>query len=133
VLLHEVSTRADGYNLIGKYLHQVKIDAEGSSDFLYMINRPRPSRVLPESKINRLSKWSVANLQSINMQFQLATDTPVSIHASPPLEQYDACRLELDISTPGERGDPIPSNMLEKVLGELIELSLEIASDGDIK
>ncbi len=134
VLLQEVSTRIDGYNLLGKYLHHVELDPEGSTDFLYSINRPRPSNILTGGSFNRLTRWSVTKMQALSMQVQLSSNAaPTALLASSPQSEIHACRLELDISTPAERNDALPAEMLQPVLGELVGLGLEIAGKGDIK
>ncbi|MDP3063830.1 MAG: hypothetical protein Q8O40_11575 [Chloroflexota bacterium] len=43
-----------------------------------------------------------------------------------------ACRLELDINTPGDYADEIPREGLGKVFEELVTFGVEIAKRGDI-
>src|SRR5436190_1193852 len=60
VLAQPTEDRHSGYVQIAKYLPSIRLDVDGSSDFLFQINRPRPSRVGIENLlINRLARWSV--------------------------------------------------------------------------
>jgi hypothetical protein len=99
----------------------------GCSDLLYQINRPRPSMLGGGLTINRLSKWSAAALQVVQID---ATRTPgASVR---PIAEFLTAQLELDISTvPGERLPSRPSELSE-VYEELVDLGLEIAPKGDI-
>jgi len=130
VLLQPVSSRIEGYNRITGYLPSVKLDGEGSSDFAYQINRPRPSKSMQALQINRLSKWSVMNLHYI----QLAVDAgqPGLTQATIPNEGHNACRLELDINTSASFSGQLPKEKLSVIFDELIAVGKEIAERGDI-
>lgn len=60
IALSRVSSKAEGYRVLDELLDSVKLDPEGSSDFLYQINRPTEveftGRKVP---VNRFTRWSV--------------------------------------------------------------------------
>lgn len=127
ILLHPVESRIDGYQFLSKYLPSVKLDPEGSSDFFYQINRRRFSTTnVPELYINRLSKWSVANLRQMGF-----------VISDKSVKRYDGknnyeCRLEIDINTMQEFKYGLPNDEIIVIYNELIELGKEISEKGDI-
>lgn len=118
-----VPDRLSGYRTIQGFLQDVKLDAEHTSDFLYQINRPRQSKVIPALKINRLSKWSVSSSRTVQW---IVGAAPQASLAGP---EVFACRLELDINTAAEHEGELPTL---DVLPELARLALEISDRGDI-
>jgi hypothetical protein len=126
VLTHPAEDRAQGYRWIANLLPSITLDPEGSSDFNYSINRPRPTRAdINGFVINRLSKWSVAKLRSIHLQLPQG---PKALLAP----ELIACRLELDINTAPEFSGEFSANDSEPIVYELIELGTEIATAGDV-
>lgn len=125
VLLETVENKIAGYERIQSFLPDVRLDPEGSTDFLYQINRPRPSKTgIPELKINRLSKWSVA--KSFLFSF-----SPDSVRLDQGLQKF-ACRLELDINTAADFNGVISREKLDSLIEELTQLGEEISYAGDI-
>ncbi len=128
VLFQPTADQRAGYLQIAKYLHWVKLDPDGSSDFFYQINRPRDSTSgIHGLRINRLSKWSVLLFQGFSVALgkqQLAT-VGYTLKES-------ACRLELDINTAPEFAGELPRDTLPKIFQELVALGEDIASKGDI-
>lgn len=126
VLLCPVESKSAGYRTLSSYLHNVSIDPEESSDLFYQINRPRNSDgEIRGLKINRLSKWSVITMQ-------IAMIGPQGSVSAVKSKENTACRLELDISTPGEYGETIEQKSISNVFNELVYLGKEIAARGDI-
>ena len=124
VILYPVSDRAAGYRQLQAYLPTVEIDAENSSDFLYRVNRRRQlGPELEDLTVNRLSNWSVAVRRSV-----MACEASVKT-----VDIGTACRLELDINTSTERRTPLPQEHITEIVGRLVEMSKEIARNGDIK
>jgi hypothetical protein len=91
ILALPVDDRKSGYELIGNYLANVKLDPIGSSDFLYQINRLRNSQLISDLEINRLSKWSVVKRGLARVD--LLPEARVSLF---PSSDTFSCRLELD-------------------------------------
>lgn len=127
VLVQPVENRATGYRLLADYLPSIAIDPDGSSDFLYQINRPRLSASgVPGLRINRLSKWSV----SLTLGTKVTMGPPgLTVAIS---EGVSACRLELDVNTAPDYEGDLPKGRLAGVLHELAGMALEIAQRGDV-
>jgi hypothetical protein len=126
ILTFGVADRATGYRTIANFL-PFDPDPDTSQDFLYQINRPRRSRVIPDQEINRLMRWSVGlHLhQTIDVSRQgMAPSTP-NISRS-------FCRLELDINTMQRAENQPPLERLPDLLGEFVGLAQEIIREGDI-
>jgi len=106
------------YEVLGRYLHGVKIDPD-SSDFSYSINRTRPTKLaLPGVKINRLSKWQAIMLL---------------LSANDVTRQTNfACNLELDINTAPSPRLEIGKDDIGPLFEEFIDLGVEIAREGDV-
>lgn len=128
-VLVPVTGKEEGYRLLEKYLPTVKIDPVGSEDFFYQINRPRPSTTgIPGLRVNRLSKWSVAYFQPI----KIGVAVPAKSAVTYPGERHDACRIELDISTPAVFEGGLPPNALDAIFRELVNAGAEIVRKGDL-
>ena len=128
-LMLPVDSRQSGYELLGKYLPNVKLDSVGTSDFLYQINRPRVSQTkISDLMINRLTKWSV--LKQGLFGFELSPNAQVATLV--PSSETLACRVELDINTSADYKGDLPSDKLTEIFTELIDLTKEIALKGDI-
>jgi hypothetical protein len=129
VTLHPVEDLPTGYRQLMRYLRSVQLhDVDNASDFLYQINRRRDSRIIPGLRINRLSKWSVASLQTVSMAMvPAAGQTQGTIGTS-----HYASRLELDINTTPEFQTEFERQQLALILRELIDFAVEIANQGEI-
>lgn len=128
ILLHSVESRQAGDRQISAYLPSVQLDLEGSSDLLYQINRPRDSSSgVPDLRINRLSKWSVATMKSVAFSMRAASVEYISARG-----EHFACRLELDINTSQYFQGELAREQLPQVFQELVDLGKEIAREGDI-
>lgn len=121
-LLIPVANQKIGNEILNKYLPHVAVHSQ-SSDFLYQINRRRPSSALRGLHLNRLSKWSIQEVQDLTIS------ADGSVIQGPGVL---ACRLELDMNTVPSL-DPLPQNHFPNLFGELVELAGEIARDGDIQ
>ena len=127
ILLQPVKTQQEGYQLIAEYLPSVKLSPGESSDFSYQINRPRDSKTgIPNLRINRLTKWSVA--QYFERRVPMA---PGAIRHFDSEVRLD-CRLELDINTAPDFQEDLPSGELSRIFEELVALGEEIATKGDL-
>ncbi len=128
VLLLPVENRVAGYRQLNSLLPQVDLDVEHSTDFLFRINRRRPSRSgIKGLEINRLSTWSVILTSAIMLE--------ISHHRSRVIdsaEKHSACRLEVDVNTAPEFPQGIYKTNLPKLFEELVDLADEIATKGDI-
>jgi len=126
VLLQPVESRPLGYRQLSAYLPYVELDYEGSSDFLYQINRPvNSSSGVADLRVNRLSKWFVA--RPIQMKVEIGSP---SITLSPSEEDF-ACRLELDVNTTPDFKAELTREQLPAVFQELINFGKQIVQEGD--
>lgn len=127
VLVIPVNDKQEGYRRLNSYLSKMELDPEGSSDFLYQINRPRSSKTISNLTINRLAKWSVAlrtvgqiSILGLRMQYMATAPETISI------------RLELDINTAAEFKDELTPSQFPSLFQELVKLGEEISTKGDI-
>jgi len=125
-LLFPTDSRGSGYRQLVAYLPSVSIDPDHTTDLFYQINRARDSAAgVPNLRINRLSKWSVAAISEAGL---VVEPTQISYLEVP--RQYFACRLEVDVNT--APGQPLPRERLSSIFGELMKLGEEIVREGDI-
>lgn len=128
VLTRSVSSRAEGYQALNELLPAVDVDADGSEDFRYQVNRPREVVVGQESvRVNRLTKWSVRRTQ-VFAGDAASPATPRSLE-----DDYHVV-LELDVNTaPGSTAILNTAATATKVFASLVELGVEISEKGDVK
>lgn len=124
-ILHKpVENHQEGYQQLSNLL-PFELDPNGSIDFLYQINRPRPSNSEIEGLIiNRLSKWAVENKRRTRLSLGNKA-TEIVVDAS------IACRLELDINSAPDFQHELRGG-LAQLFREFIELGQEISEKGDI-
>ena len=116
ILLKPVSDQQKGYETLDKHLPDVTVDPS-SSDFLYQINRRRPSTAVGGLPLNRLSKWSIQQVQEL----MISPGDGLTRRS-----ETFACRLELDInSVPSKK--PLPKDRLPALFEELVGLANEMA------
>jgi hypothetical protein len=128
-ILHQPQVdRKAGYAQLNAYLEGwVKIDPE-SSDFMYQINRPRPSQAATSDLlINRLTRWAV----TLHRSFLIAPEQGEPSVTT--VGRQSACRLEFDINNAPTLKGPLPSDKLGALLAEFGDLAVEIAERGDVK
>jgi hypothetical protein len=133
VLLQPAAGRVEGYRTLAPFLPKVQVDAEASSDFMYQINRPRPSKgAVPGLAVNRISKWSVQVTAAISFSPQLPGQVEFSPQLPGQVLQY-AVRLETDVNSTREVNAELPRAVIPSLLDELAGLTLEIAAQGDVE
>jgi hypothetical protein len=116
------TTREEGYGLMAKML-PFDLPAD-SSDLVFRINRPIASSVDHDLTLNRLMTWAVLQVDTV----ALGLDNTVGRIV--PGSSVFICRLELDISTPPGRNEPLPKDEVEKLLTEMFDTSMSIAESG---
>lgn len=126
-LVSGVSDRPEGYLKLSNYLPEINLEGSDFKDFLYQINRPRPSKLSSRITINRLIKWTV--IQSQNISVRMGDTVPAKVESSAP---WTACSLELDINTSPDSNLQYISSQPLLLLSELQNLGNEIALRGDV-
>src|SRR5437660_264682 len=120
VLIHPVADRNAAYHEITNLVPGLRLDSPEISDFLYQINRPRPSTSVTDLMINRLSKWSAGAIALAQFTLHQAggdiTKTTLST----------GTRLELDINTDPNHSGELSRESLSPLWGELVGLAREI-------
>ena len=121
-------SRDEAYSVMSHYLPFPL--SRGSSDFLYRINRPRPSKALGDGTlINRLATWAAMKVETVVVSVPIGSGGTEAV--SREGEPFFACRLELDINTAGDRSGALPQDRFDRLLAELAEAAAEIATQGD--
>ncbi len=132
VVIESAESLQGVYSRLQDFLPTVQLDPIGSSDFMYRINRPRPSKSLPGLKMNRLSTWSALQAIATSFQIPIGRPTRLSGPAVAPVSS-PASRLELDISTAEDYLGQLPADKLIPLFDEMVELAREVAANGDVK
>lgn len=112
-----------GVELLGMRIDRKRFDLRDVRDFIYQINRRRPSRVVENLIINRIAHWELAGWQVVSVG---APDGQVS-----SIEEVLAVVLNTDINTDASFGD-FPGERASDLLAELASLDMEIAANGDV-
>jgi hypothetical protein len=131
-VLRRVKDLAQGYSEISNYL-PFQVDYADSSDFLYQINRKRPSQVLPGTEVNRLMKWSVVVLGRRILRLtgsRIAEMKGTDASIVKPVDDQVALNLELDINTATNEDSSLEVGKLSELLREFVELAREILAKG---
>ena len=118
---------ATAYRTISDYL-PFDVDRGSGSDFMFQINRPRPSLALPATQVNRLTRWSVATLQIHSVDPGPGIE-PGQLNLA---QAEFACRVEFDINTAVFPNDqPFPAKSAIPLLDEMLRFAEEILREGD--
>ena len=114
-----------GLERLSGFLPSLELDSMQGADFIYRVNRPRRSTASPHVRVNRLAKWSVAQVGNIE----------VTLAAEPTLSTSNvgfATRLELDINN-DPRSGAVSKEKVPGLLNELVDLANELSLKGDIQ
>ncbi|MHC5054368.1 MAG: hypothetical protein ACYTKD_06585 [Planctomycetota bacterium] len=126
-MVEEVSNAGEGYTRIQECV-SFDFMSPGASDFLFRINRPRPSRLgIADLQVNRLVTWSVMHMKGMRVRLDPATGQ--TFHDL--VDEGFAARAEADINTAPASYGKLPQDRLTELLGEFIGLAREIADEGD--
>lgn len=120
VVRNPAADRISAYKTLASMLHSVNIDAEGSTDFMYQINRARQSNVVPGLTVNRLGKWHAIVMGIVNT---------TTFKKAGQEEHY--ARIEIDVNTM-KNSDLDLAKSAPRLINELLGLSKEIIEKGDI-
>ena len=131
IFLLPAKDHADSYERLASFLPNVTIDSVHSRDFIYRINRRRPSHSgLDGLTINRLSTW--ASVQVVETIVDLSIMSPGQAPVMQNVNARHFCRLELDINTAPEYGRILNSSTTQDLFSELAAYAEEIMINGDV-
>jgi hypothetical protein len=129
VLLNPVPNLYEGQRQLSNLLPNIGIDPEHSTDVFFQINRPRLVEAGADSlKVNRFSKWSVAQLLRFNVQM-----VGQNVGAPAGVVSVFATRLEIDIHSDETRTGALPRDFAVDLFPKLVELGVEISERGDVR
>lgn len=132
VLLIYSESRQSSYELLARFLPAVTLDAKGSENFFYQINRPRLSKSgVPDLYVNRLTKWSVTASTKVKVALNVASIGKTTQYLHPSNLAHSAT-LELDINTSPALEGELGKQFLPKLADELFGLAAEVIDKGDI-
>lgn len=120
VLDFPVEDREAGYLMLNRLL-SMEVDPHKMSDLFYQVNRPCNSKVVEGLRVNRVMKWVV----QANMRMSFVGP---KVHRQ---SQSFAVSVELDLSTPADREDPI-SELSAQLVEELVNHGKLIAKKGEL-
>lgn len=122
VLDQQVEEKKAAYGLLQTYLPSIKLSADKMSEFLFQVNRPVESKILPGWQVNRISKWMAL----------LAQFVEVSHGGQVARKELSVVRLELDINSNLTAAVPLPKDKEPALLNEMADYAFAIASKGDV-
>jgi hypothetical protein len=128
VLLGELPTRLDAYRSLAGLLKTVAGDPEHLKELMFRINWPVNSTSVNGLTLNRITHWSV-----VELQLQMLTLQPGATAARDAVPVAIAIRLEMDHNTEASRVAPFDRNQLAPIYRELVALALENAEKGELK
>jgi hypothetical protein len=121
--------RVSGYNLLKDLIPSVReVDGRNTSDFLYQINRPLDSLVVPGLKLNRLTKWGYLRFQLAQLTLGISE---TSIIESTPVRFENFVSLETDDNTDAERENALKTEDLGAIYDELARMAWENLEHGE--
>jgi hypothetical protein len=126
-LFGECPTRLDAYRNLTSLIKTVSGDPEHLKELVFRINWPVSSASVNALILNRITQWSV-----VELQIQTLTVQPggAALNASPVAF---AIRLEMDHNTDGGRAEPFDQSRLVPIYRELVMLAAENAEKGELK
>jgi hypothetical protein len=108
-------------DLVLDHLRSVPKGVGPYREFLFQVNRPRTSKIDPSVEVNRLAKWQVAQVQTIQG----------TVGGSVQTTSLDRAILEIDINT-SQKTNLIPGGDVVKYINDMGTMALEIVNRGDI-
>lgn len=124
ILLEPTNSLQSAHEFLNTRVKSTRFNFDGASDFLYQINRPRPSKTLGNLSINRLSKWAAVRMTLVQQDPSAGTTVP--------LTETNAASLELDLSTDSSWHGALSVSQRFSLFTELLALGAELSESGDI-
>lgn len=124
-LVQPAATSSAAYKMLVDHMRSAKFTFEGGQEFVYQMNRPRKSSVIPSLTINRLTRWNASSWQPVTLEL----GPGVRALSGPPRV---GAVVTTDVNTDGERSDPLATDKLLDLFDELCDLTIEIRDRGDV-
>jgi hypothetical protein len=124
-MVQSVESSLVAYKKLVDHMRSATFKLDGGQEFMYQMNRPRYSRVIPSLLINRLTRWNASSWQPV--RFELGAG--VRVLSGPP--QIGAV-ITTDVNTDAEHLEPLPADKVSDLFDELRDLTLEIRDHGDV-
>ena len=125
IFIKNAPNQSEGLQALSTYLPAFSPGSLKGSDFIYQINRPRSSSVVPYLQINRLAKWEMQEFLQGTVSINSAKAPQVTTTPTP------ARLLHLDINNvPWDKG--LPGKRTLELFDELVMLACELATKGDV-
>ena len=125
-LIKQASNSAEALKELSKYLSRLDMDMDEGSDFIFQVNRRRRSESVRHARINRLAKWSTAQVGGIEVQVEPTGQPHVK-----GTNLVFIRRLDLDINTTPNTS-AMSKDRIPALFGELVMLTDELATKGDV-
>ena len=126
VLTRVAKNHSEGLEQLSKYLPCLEFGDQEFSDFVFQINRRRPSPSAPHVRVNRLSRWQLEEVQGGT--FAVGSSVLPNFELSQPIFMS---RLTLDINTLQD-GSAFSNERMPGLFDDLVEFVYEISTKGDI-
>lgn len=128
VAVVRVHAPQEAYQHLAHLLPSVQLDVGNTADFLYQINRPRQLRFDGLTiKVNRLARWSAATFVRLSITTRPALPVKTAQHS----EQETVVQSEIDVSSDGDREEPLPTSVCAQLIDDFRELALRTLAEGD--
>jgi hypothetical protein len=124
-LLSKMETSKEAYETLKTFVKSLGVVPEEMRDFLYRVNWPVKSKVVPDLIMNRLTTWSAPR---IVMKLIPIDGTQV---AEPDPVELQAVSLEIDHSTDEARRQAFDQGQIGPIYRELVEFARENAAKGE--
>jgi hypothetical protein len=125
-ILAKCQTPKDAYKQLLILLRSVRGDPDKMRDLNFRVNWPINSGAVENLTLNRITSWSV-----LQIQLQLMTQTGAkTVVSDTPVTSV--IRFEFDHNTDADRNLPFDRKALAPIYNELVALALENAEKGEV-
>jgi hypothetical protein len=125
-LLHQFADRLSAYKTLVSLVKTIKQPPEKLNDLLFRVNWPQNSTAVSGLILNRLTTWSVIQIQ---LQMLVPDGNSSTTYVN---ELANALRLELDHNTDPKHIEAFDAAQLVPIYRELTNLALQNAQEGEV-
>ena len=121
--LAQADTSIGAYEILKENLKSVQVQPGKMRDLLFRVNWPTPTERMPEGYLNRLTTWTA-------LKFGARASTPGGPEFAAVEKHY--AQREIDVNTPLEHAEELPREALLPIFGELFEVVVQTAQQGEV-